>query len=185
MSERTHHKSVLFPHPHVEKKDHKKSISRQSRISRISRSQTQSNSLRQSYSQSGHLINHHIKAGERTLLPTYQLYSKTPLLAERLYNIVEMTIRTAVAASAMDYYLEKRSSRFVQSMAREVMLNTMRQDYERFRIVAWVSLMEKSDQSGMAKMGFCWDAEQDQWSKYVFENKNIVITAFVCCVYFE
>lgn len=149
------------------------------------RQSRQSKSIMSRYSSTGHLLNPYTKPGERTHLPTYQLYTKTPILAEKLHNTIERSIRMSVANSAMDYYQEKRSNKFTQSMAHSMMDNVRHGELDRFRIVAWVTLMERKNQSGMAKMGFCWDTEQDQWGKYVFENQHIVITAFVGLVYFE
>lgn len=136
------------------------------------------------YSVAGHLIAN-VKAGERTLQATYRLVSQAPLNLERMYNITKYTVDTAIAASALERYNPSRANRFCQSLAREIQKRIVYEEFDRFRIIAMVTMMEKGNQSGQMQLGFLWESEQDQWTDYHYECRDFVINALVVGVYYE
>lgn len=136
------------------------------------------------YSQAGHLIRT-AKPGERKFQPTYRMVSQAPLNLEHMYNITKRTVDTAIASNAMERYNPARANRFCQSLAREIQRCIAAEGFDRFRIVAVVTMLEKANQSTVAKLGFLWDAEQDNWTAYHYECRDFVVNALVLGVYYE
>lgn len=136
------------------------------------------------YSVAGHLLPN-VKPGERSLQATYRLVSKQPLNVERMYNITKNTVDLAIANSALERYKPVKANRFCQNLAREIQKRLVCEDFERFRIVVVVTMVEKLNQSGQAQLGFLWEAEQDQWTDYHRECQDFVVNAMVAGVYYE
>lgn len=155
------------------------------RKSHINPAKRQAYSMRKSrYSSAGHLIRLS-KIGEPRFQATYRLLSQAPLNLEQMYTITKRTVDMAIASNALDRYNAARANRFCQSLAREIQRCIVAEKFDRFRIVALVTMVERTNQSAVAKMGFLWDAEQDNWTAYHCECRDFEINALVLGVYYE
>lgn len=120
-----------------------------------------------------------------TFQPTYRLEPQRPISLETIEKTLERTMRMALTNQAVETYSSSRANRFCQSLSREIMLNFRAQDFDRFRVICVVSMVEKNNQSMQLKMGFVWDSEWDQWTYHMIEMKTFFLEAYIFCVYFE
>lgn len=59
------------------------------------------------------------------------------------------------------------------------------QSYDRYKLVAIVTIGEKKSQDMKAVMKFLWDPERDRFVNFSYENMYLFIAAIVLATYYE
>lgn len=155
---------------------------RPARKTQVSNRTTKSISSRFSTSRQGDKADN---KGVRTFQPTYRLEPQRPLCLETINRVLQRTVVVALTNQAVTQYSANRANRFCQNLSREIMQRMRAEDFDRYRSIAVVTMVEKNNQSMQQKMGFTWDTELDQWASYVVETRSFFLNAVVLWVYYE
>lgn len=120
-----------------------------------------------------------------SLLPTFQLEPKTRPSQDVLVRTLQRVVDSACQNRPMERFVVTRVRRFCSSLAREIQAQVTGEEYDRYRVLVKVIMVERTNQTGVSKMGFIWEADKDMWSNYVKYTRLFVLNATVCVVYWD
>lgn len=137
------------------------------------------------YSMDGHGI--HIPSIRKILYaPTYRLFSQIPINLEQLNELLPYIVHRAIDSQAIKKYQSAHQmNRFCQKLANDLQFSVRRFEFDRYRFIALVTVLERANLSLISKMGFIWDAQQDQWASYQYQTENLFINACILGVYWD
>ncbi|XP_076676825.1 dynein light chain Tctex-type 5 [Andrena cerasifolii] len=122
------------------------------------------------------------RRGDRLKIPkyqnTYRLESFRGFDAQQVDKIVENVMENKL--STVTSYHPKESAKLCTEIGSDLQRAISKKDYDRYKIVAQVSIIQRLDQSIHGSFQCLWDVERDNYSYYVFENNHIYAW---CCVY--
>ncbi|XP_078049789.1 dynein light chain Tctex-type protein 2B [Augochlora pura] len=122
------------------------------------------------------------KRGDRLKIPkyqnTYRLESFNSFNAEVVDELVMDVMSSRLETVAA--YHPIHAAKLCQEIGSELMKAVSKKDYDRYKIVAQVTIVQRLDQSIHASFQCLWDVDRDNYSYYVYENDHI--HAF-CCVF--
>ncbi|KZC12563.1 PREDICTED: tctex1 domain-containing protein 1-like [Dufourea novaeangliae] len=127
------------------------------------------------------------KRGDRLKIPKYQ--NTYRLEAFRSFNVEavdELVIETMEnRLSSVTAYHPSQSGKLCMDIGADLQKAVSKKDYDRYKIVAQVTIVQRLHQSIHASFQCLWDVERDNYSYYVFENNHIYAWCCVFGLYYE
>lgn len=120
-----------------------------------------------------------------TLQPTFRLEPRKRPNIEFMNNTLRRVVDTACQNRPLERFIISRARRFCSSIAREIQMQVTCEEYDRYRVVVKVIMIEQANQTGVSKLAFIWDTDKDVWTNYVKETPLFTLNATVCAVYWE
>lgn len=115
--------------------------------------------------------------------PTYQLQSKSAIDIEYMQYLVKRC--TLYNVQNFVNYNPEKATEFAQELGRDIRSRIKLLNYDRYKIIVTVNIVEKAYQSLHWKIGFLWEHNCDLWTYFKHEAQSYVLTAIVCGVYWN
>ncbi|XP_076640666.1 dynein light chain Tctex-type 5 [Halictus rubicundus] len=127
------------------------------------------------------------KRGDRLKIPKYQNTYRLESFCSFNIEVVDALVKEAMEnrLSLVTAYNPHQAAKLCQDIGSDVQKAISKKDYDRYKIVAQVSIVQRLDQSIHASFQCLWDVERDNYSCYVFENNHIYAWCCVFGIYFE
>lgn len=77
------------------------------------------------------------------------------------------------------------TSKLAEELSGEILTQVKMKNYDRYRVIVFVDVVEKFRQSYKCGIRYIWDSTKDSFAKYVYENGNLVIIATILGVYYD
>lgn len=119
------------------------------------------------------------------LQPTFQLESKKPFNAYEVELLAGKIVESKMATFDRISLAENEMSKLAEELSSEILTQVKMKDYDRYRVIVFVDVVEKHHQSFKCGIRYIWDSEKDSIAKYVYERHNVVIIATVFGVYYD
>ncbi|XP_015608075.1 tctex1 domain-containing protein 1-A isoform X2 [Cephus cinctus] len=113
---------------------------------------------------------------------TYRLESYNPFKIEPVDKIVEMVMTNHLEDAVYD---ATEAPKICSEISSEIRKRILKLEFDRYKIVVIVTLIEKSSQSLESSMGFIWDVQRDNYSTYTLETQTFYAYCCVFGVYYE
>ncbi|XP_018401650.1 PREDICTED: tctex1 domain-containing protein 2-like [Cyphomyrmex costatus] len=127
------------------------------------------------------------KRGDRLKIPRYQnTYRLEPFRA--FHSVaVDKIVRDVmeIKLSAITSYQPDQTSKLCLEIASDVLKAVGKKDYDRYKIVTQVYIIQRFQQSMYTAFQCLWDVERDNYSYHVFENNHIYAWCCVFGVYYD
>ncbi|CAL7937155.1 unnamed protein product [Xylocopa violacea] len=127
------------------------------------------------------------KRGDRLKIPkyqnTYRLESFRPFDVEVVDKLVKDTMERKL--SPVTTYHPNQMSKLCFEIGSDLQRVLCKKDYDRYKLVVQVTIVQRFDQSVHAGVQCLWDVERDNCSYYVFENNHIYAWCCVFGMYYE
>ncbi|XP_076224452.1 dynein light chain Tctex-type 5 [Nomia melanderi] len=127
------------------------------------------------------------KRGDRLKIPKYQnTYRLESFRSFNVQAVDELLMETMEnKLCAVTTYDPIQSARLCLDIGADLQRAISKKDYDRYKIVAQVSIVQRLDQCIHASFQCLWDLERDNYSYYVFENNHIYAWCCVFGLYYE
>ncbi|KAF7994190.1 hypothetical protein HCN44_011459 [Aphidius gifuensis] len=114
---------------------------------------------------------------------TYRLESLNSLKIDSIDEIVKTTMSNRLEDFIYD---ETTAPALCTQVAQEIKKKIIKLDFDRYKLLVIVTMIEKASQSLEINAGFLWDIERDNYSTYTYDN-NQTFTAYclIIATYFE
>ncbi|XP_011053044.1 PREDICTED: tctex1 domain-containing protein 1-like [Acromyrmex echinatior] len=109
---------------------------------------------------------------------TYRLESYKAFHAVAVDKIIRDVME--IKLSTITSYQPDQTSKLCLEIAGDVLKAVYKKDYDRYKIVTQVYIIQRFQQSMNAAFQCLWDVERDNYSYHVFENNHI----YACCCVF-
>ncbi|XP_046751137.1 dynein light chain Tctex-type 5-like [Diprion similis] len=113
---------------------------------------------------------------------SYRLYAHNPWKQEVVDKVLEEVMTTTL--TGMKYNPEV-CMKLCQDMTAEIRNRIYRKDYDRYKFIVQVTIVEKTGQSLQVANGRLWDIERDNHSTFTFESSQMYAVGIVVGVYYE
>ncbi|XP_012261480.2 dynein light chain Tctex-type 5-like [Athalia rosae] len=113
---------------------------------------------------------------------SYRLNAYNPFKHEAIDKILEEVITTTL--TGMKYNPEV-CMKLCQDMTAEIRNRVYRKDYDRYKFIVQVTIIEKTGQSVNVATGRLWDVERDGYSTFTFESPQMYAVGIVVGLYYE
>ncbi|EAT38825.1 AAEL009321-PA [Aedes aegypti] len=113
---------------------------------------------------------------------TYRLESSYPFDRDRVQHTVDRYLSQFLTEHR---YNPRRAKRLAENLSVELRNMVKRFDYQRYRVVAVVTIGDKQSQDFRSVARFVWDAEKDGYVNFAYEAAEYFLTATVFAVYYE
>ncbi|XP_073967935.1 dynein light chain Tctex-type protein 2B [Bombus fervidus] len=127
------------------------------------------------------------KRGDRLKVPryqnTYRLSSFNPFDVEVVDKLVMETMESKL--SPVTAYHPNHMAKLCLEIGSDLQNALCKKDYDRYKLVTQVTIVQRLDQSVHAAFQSLWDVERDNYSYYVFENNHIYAWCCVFGLYYE
>ncbi|XP_060817383.1 dynein light chain Tctex-type protein 2B-like [Bombus pascuorum] len=114
---------------------------------------------------------------------TYRLSSFNPFDVEVVDKLVMETMESKL--SPVTAYHPNHMAKLCLEIGSDLQNALCKKDYDRYKLVTQVTIVQRLDQSVHAAFQSLWDAERDNYSYYVFENNHIYAWCCVFGLYYE
>lgn len=121
---------------------------------------------------------------QRIYEPTYQLVSHNPVN----FDHVNVIIRNCVMQDinyVMPTYDALNVMRIIRNICNDIKFRIQIQNFDRYRAVVIVNVVEKSDQGMNWQVGTLFDSTSDGWSTFQYETPTYFVTVIVACIYWD
>ncbi|XP_008551806.1 dynein light chain Tctex-type 5 [Microplitis demolitor] len=113
---------------------------------------------------------------------TYQLESTNPFS----HNIVDKILKNIMTTKLTGVtYNPIICLQLCQDIAIQVKKQIYKADFNRYKYVVIINIIEKTNQGIHESLGFIWDHQRDSYSKYIFENSQFYAIGIAAGVYYE
>ncbi|KOX71548.1 Tctex1 domain-containing protein 1 [Melipona quadrifasciata] len=129
-----------------------------------------------------HLTNHD---NEREMLKyqnTYRLEAYNPFKIDPVDRIINTIMITKLEDISYD---AAECLNVCQSIATDIREKIKNLNFDRYKIVVYVTIIEKANQSIQSSMGFLWDARRDNYSTFTYEARTFHAYCCVFALYYE
>ncbi|KAK1117883.1 hypothetical protein K0M31_015554 [Melipona bicolor] len=109
---------------------------------------------------------------------TYRLTSFNPFDVEAVDKMVMETMVSEL--SPVTSYHPNHMAKLCLKIGSDLQNALCKKDYDRYKLVVQVTIVQRFDQSVHGAFQCLWDVERDNYSYYVFENNHIHAW---CCVF--
>ncbi|XP_076620374.1 dynein light chain Tctex-type protein 2B [Colletes latitarsis] len=127
------------------------------------------------------------RRGDRLKIPkyqnTYRLESFDSFNAEEVDKIVYDVMENKL--STVTSYQPDEMAKLCMDIGSELQNAISKKDYDRYKIVAQVTIAQRLDQSIHAGFQCLWDVDRDNYSYHVYENNHIYAWCCVFGMYYE
>ncbi|KAK9307435.1 hypothetical protein QLX08_002245 [Tetragonisca angustula] len=124
-----------------------------------------------------HLTNHDNECEMLKYQNTYRLEAYNPFKIDPVDKIIKTIMITKLEDISYD---AAECLNVCQSVATDIREKIKNLNFDRYKIVVNVTIIEKANQSIQSSMGFLWDAKRDNYSTFTYEAR----TFHACCCVF-
>ncbi|OAD57653.1 Tctex1 domain-containing protein 1, partial [Eufriesea mexicana] len=114
---------------------------------------------------------------------TYRLESFHPFHIEVVDQIVKETMESKL--SPVTSYHPNHMAKLCFEIGSDLQNVLCKKDFDRYKLVVQVSIVQRLDQSVHSGFQCLWDVERDNYSYHVFENNHIYAWCCVFGMYYE
>ncbi|XP_071053468.1 dynein light chain Tctex-type 5-B-like [Onthophagus taurus] len=113
---------------------------------------------------------------------TYKLYSDKPFNVEKVTKILEEVLKEALENLTYDAEKVPNQAKWASSLIKD---KVKEEEYDRYKIISFVTISEKRSQDMFFAYSFLWDPERDKHASFWHENNSVV--GIACCfgLYYE
>lgn len=122
---------------------------------------------------------------KRRYEPTYRLESKNPFHVEHVFNLIKFAVEDFFISPNFQDYSPKKSVRFIQRLSYKINYLLLQQNYDRFRHIVLVTIIENQLQSFVSRAGFLWSKNVDNWTTYTVQQPTYLLNVTCFGVYWE
>ncbi|CAL7933070.1 unnamed protein product [Xylocopa violacea] len=127
-----------------------------------------------------HLINHDNEVLKYQNV--YRLSAYNPFKVDPVDKIVKTTMITNLEDISYD---AENCQKICESIATDIREKIKKLNFDRYKIVVVVTIIEKASQSVQSSMGFLWDATRDNYSTFSYEARTFHAYCCVLGLYYE
>ncbi|XP_031837254.1 dynein light chain Tctex-type 5 [Nomia melanderi] len=130
-------------------------------------------------------VNDKIQDNEREAvkyLNTYRLEAHNPFKIDPVDRIVETTMINKLEDISYD---ATTCPQVCKSVAADIKEKIRKLNFDRYKIVVNVTIIEKTGQSIQSSVGFLWDSEKDNYSTFSYEARTFHAYCCVFGIYYE
>lgn len=113
--------------------------------------------------------------------PTYQLESNNPMDIEYVRRLVIQS--THEVTTWFPKYQPEMAMKVANELSRDIKFRLKILQYDRYRLIVCVNVIQKQYQGICMQMGFLWDREKDLWTSYNLETKTYIVSVVVLGIY--
>ncbi|KAG5343878.1 TC1D1 protein, partial [Acromyrmex heyeri] len=114
---------------------------------------------------------------------TYRLESYKAFHAVAVDQIIRDVME--IKLSTITSYQPDQTSKLCLEIASDVLKAVYKKDYDRYKIVTQVYIIQRFQQSMNTAFQCLWDVERDNYSYHVFENNHIYAWCCVFGIYYD
>ncbi|XP_076651241.1 dynein light chain Tctex-type 5 isoform X2 [Halictus rubicundus] len=108
---------------------------------------------------------------------TYRLEAYNPFKVDPVDKIVQTTMNNKLEDISYD---PTTCLKACESIAADIRSKIKNLNFDRYKVVVAVTIVEKSGQSIQSSLGFMWDPEKDNYSTFAYEARTFHA---YCCVF--
>ncbi|XP_058834788.1 dynein light chain Tctex-type 5-B isoform X2 [Topomyia yanbarensis] len=112
----------------------------------------------------------------------YRMESRHPFNRDSVDTLISRFLTIFLNEQA---YNPRRAKRLAEHLSVELKDLIKYCKYDRYRIIALVTVGDKSSQDFKSVMRFLWDSEKDSYTNFAFETSTYFVTATIFAVYYE
>ncbi|XP_034180490.1 dynein light chain Tctex-type protein 2 [Osmia lignaria lignaria] len=128
------------------------------------------------------LVNHENECEAPKYQNTYRLEAYNPFKVDPVDKIVQMLMIAKLEDISYDAV---EGPKICESVATDIRERIKKLNFDRYKIVVNVTIVEKASQSICTSMGFLWDAERDNYSTFTYEARTFHAYCCVFGLYYE
>uniref|UniRef100_A0A1B6H6U0 Uncharacterized protein n=2 Tax=Homalodisca liturata TaxID=320908 RepID=A0A1B6H6U0_9HEMI len=113
---------------------------------------------------------------------TYRLEAKRPFNAESVRPLLREILTRDLAEA---HYEPNNISKLGVNIAGEIRSKVKQLNFDRYKIVCLVQIVEKHQQSVLSTAKFLWDADRDRYAVFSLNNAHLAAMACVFGIYYE
>ncbi|XP_043251718.1 dynein light chain Tctex-type 5-B-like [Colletes gigas] len=113
---------------------------------------------------------------------TYRLEAYNPFKVDPVDKIVKTIMINKLENISYD---AADCPKICESVATDIRERIKKLNFDRYKIVVNVAIIEKASQSVQASIGFLWDAEKDNYSTFTYEARTFHAYCCVFGLYYE
>ncbi|XP_017794595.1 PREDICTED: tctex1 domain-containing protein 1-A-like [Habropoda laboriosa] len=113
---------------------------------------------------------------------TYRLDASDPFKVDPVDKIVKMAMIANLENISYDAI---ESPKVCEKVATDIRERIKKLNFDRYKIVVKVTIIEKASQSIQSSMGFLWDPEKDNYSTFAYEARTFHAYCCVFGLYYE
>lgn len=119
-------------------------------------------------------------------LPTYQLDSKHPFNTYTVEALMEeLVIDEMDNHKHLPFDDADSMNDIARSLSEEILNHIRAKDYDRYKIIVQVTIVEKKHQEYHQNAAMCWDHGTDSLARYVYDRANVIVIASAFGVYYD
>ncbi|KAK0086945.1 hypothetical protein PV325_002089 [Microctonus aethiopoides] len=113
---------------------------------------------------------------------SYRLESYRPFRPDPVDEIIKTMMNNRLEDIIYD---AATAPSLCSEIAADIRKKIMKLQFDRYKIVVVVTIIEKASQSLRTNLGFLWDDEKDNYSIYSFETQTFFAYCYVIGAYYE
>ncbi|XP_076680633.1 dynein light chain Tctex-type 5 [Andrena cerasifolii] len=113
---------------------------------------------------------------------TYRLEAYKPFKVDPVDKIVKIIMTSRLEDVSYDAV---ECPKVCESVATDIREKIKKLNFDRYKIVVNVTIIEKASQSVQNSVGFLWDAERDNYSTFTYEARTFHAYCCVFGIYYE
>ncbi|KAL6260332.1 hypothetical protein P5V15_007863 [Pogonomyrmex californicus] len=112
----------------------------------------------------------------------YRMDPQNPFKIDLVDKIVKSVMNNRLDEFAYD---DAEIAKLCGDIAAEIRRRVKKLNFDRYKIVVTITIIEKSSQSIETTLGFLWDSERDKYSAFSFEGRTFHAQCSVFGIYYE
>ncbi|XP_054278831.1 dynein light chain Tctex-type protein 2B [Macrosteles quadrilineatus] len=113
---------------------------------------------------------------------TYRLESKRPFNVEHVTALLKEVLTRDLATA---HYEPNNMTKMCVNLAGEIRNKVKQLNYDRYKLVCLVQIVEKHRQSVLSTARFLWDTDRDSYAVFSMNNAHIAAMGCVFGIYYE
>ncbi|KAI5707959.1 hypothetical protein M8J76_007686 [Diaphorina citri] len=114
---------------------------------------------------------------------TYRMSSLNPFQPDRVEKIVKEVVHSHLNETTQ--YDPETAKEISLTMTAELRDRVKQLEFERYKLVCIVDIVQKSNLDMVSSASFLWNADHDRYAGITFHNNYLVCAAYVYGIYFE
>ncbi|XP_017876750.1 tctex1 domain-containing protein 2-like [Ceratina calcarata] len=127
------------------------------------------------------------RRADRLKIPKYQNTYRLESFRKFDVEVIDMMVENVMVRklSPVTAYHPNQMSRLCSDIGSDLQTALCRKDYDRYKLVVQVTIVQRFDQGIHSGAQCLWDVERDNYSYYLFENNHIYAWCCVFGMYYE
>ncbi|RZF48413.1 hypothetical protein LSTR_LSTR007580 [Laodelphax striatellus] len=113
---------------------------------------------------------------------SYRLHSKNPFHPEKVQKLLQEVMDERLTDLV---YEQTACTKLCVELAADIRAKVKALLFDRYKLICFVQICEKNNQSVVSQSKFLWDSERDKYASYSFENTTLLAAALVYGIYYE